>query len=183
MRDLIKMALELIIGSMYSGKSTELMRRVERLKSIGMRCLVINHSNDTRVDGNFVQSHTGKSMEAVKTNDLLLVNVTPYDAIAIDEGQFFHNLKTSVMLMVEKHNKHVIVAGLSGDYERNKFGELLDLIPVATNVDFKRALCARCQHPGRLASFTKRISDETGLISVEARYLAVCRLCFLDKSH
>ena len=87
------------------------------------------------------------------------------------------------MLMVEKYSKHVIVAGLSGDYERNKFGEILDLIPVATDVDFKRALCARCQHPGKLASFTKRVSDETGLISVKARYLSVCRRCFLNKSH
>ena len=53
------MALELIIGSMYSGKSTELMRRVKRVQSIGMNCLVINHTNDTRVDGDFIQTHDG----------------------------------------------------------------------------------------------------------------------------
>jgi len=174
------MALELIIGSMYSGKSTELMRQVARLKSIGMRCLVINHTNDTRVDGDYVQSHDGKKIEAIKTDDLLLTNVRPYDAIAIDEAQFFQNLKSAVMLMVETHNKHVIVAGLSGDYERKAFGEILDLVPLADNVHFKRALCAKCCHPGRPASFTKRLSGETDLVSVVGTYSAVCRLCFLD---
>ena len=102
------MTLELIIGSMYSGKSTELMRQVARLKSIGMRCLVINHTNDTRVDGDYVQSHDGEQVVAAKTDDLLLINVRPYDAIAIDEAQFFPNLKSAVMLMVETHNKHVM---------------------------------------------------------------------------
>ncbi len=174
------MSLELIIGSMYSGKSTELVRRVQRLKSIGTRCLVINHTSDTRVEGDFVETHDGKRAEAKKTDDLLLVDVRPYDAIAIDEGQFFTNLKTAVMLMVEKHGKHVIVAGLSGDYLRNPFGEILDLIPVADNVDFKRALCARCQHPERAASFTKRLSKETSQVYVSSSdYAALCRRCFL----
>jgi thymidine kinase len=172
------MALELIIGSMYSGKSTELMRRVARLKSIGMNCLVINHTNDTRVDGDYVQSHDGKKVAAIKTDDLLLTNVRPYDAIAIDEAQFFHNLKTAVMIMVETNNKHVIVAGLSGDYERKAFGEILELVPLADDVHFKRALCAKCCHPGRPASFTKRLSEEKDLVSVGGTYLAVCRLCF-----
>lgn len=175
------MSLELIIGSMYSGKSTELMRRVKRVKSIGMRCLVINHSNDTRVDGDFMQTHDGSTLAAVKTNDLLLVNTKPYDTVAIDEAQFFHNLRTAVMLMVETHNKHVIVAGLSGDYLRQSFGEILQLVPLADDVEYKRALCKRCAHPGRPASFTKRVSEETETVSVGSTYMAVCRACYLEK--
>lgn len=174
------MSLELIIGSMYSGKSTELMRRVECLKSIGTRCLVVNHVNDTRVNGEFVQTHTGKRISAKKTDDLLLVDVRPYDAIAIDEGQFFSNLKAAIMLMVEKHGKHVIVAGLSGDYLRQPFGDILDLIPVADDIEYKRALCARCCHPTRLASFTKRLSKEKDTISVESAYMALCRNCYIN---
>jgi len=173
------MSLELIIGSMYSGKSTELMRRVKRVKSIGMHCLVINHSNDTRVDGEFVQTHDGSTLAAVKTDDLLLVNIKPYDTIAIDEAQFFNNLRTAVMLMVETHKKHVIVAGLSGDYLRQPFGEILQLMPLADDVEYKRALCKLCAHPGRLASFTKRISDEKETVSVGSTYMAVCRMCYL----
>jgi len=174
------MSLELIIGSMYSGKSTELMRRVNRVNSIGMRCLVINHSDDTRVDGNFVQTHDGSTLAAVKTNDLLLVNMKPYDTIAIDEAQFFQNLRVAVMLMVETHKKHVIVAGLSGDYLRQPFGEILELVPLADDVEYKRALCKRCAHPGRPASFTKRVSEETETVSVASTYMAVCRICYLE---
>lgn len=173
------MSLELIIGSMYSGKSTELLRRVKRVQSIGMRCLVINHTSDTRVDGNFVQTHDGNMLRAVKTDDLLLVNAKPYDTIAIDEAQFFTNLRAAVMLMVETHHKHVIVAGLSGDYLRQPFGEILQLIPLADDVEYKRALCKRCAHPGRPASFTKRVTGETETVSVASTYTAVCRLCYL----
>lgn len=171
------MALELIIGSMYSGKSTELIRRVKRYKSIGMKCCVINHSNDTRVDGEYIKTHDGTSLHAVKTSDILLVNTKGYDTIAIDEGQFFLNLRVAVVLLL-KAGKHVIVAGLSGDYKRQKFGEILDLIPIADDVTFKRALCKECCHPGRHASFTKRISSETQKVLVNAKYIAVCRQCF-----
>lgn len=156
------------------------MRRVKRLKSVGVQCLVVNHSMDTRVHGDFVQTHTGERASAKKTDDLLLMDVRPYDAIAIDEGQFFSNLKAAVMLMVEKHGKHVIVAGLSGDFRRKPFGEILDLIPLADDVQFKRALCARCRHPDKAASFTKRVSGETSTVSVSSEYRALCRQCFLE---
>ena len=171
------MALEIIIGSMFSGKSTELIRRVKRYKSIGMKCCVINHSNDTRIEGEFINTHDGTSLPAIKTSDVLLVNTKGYDTIAIDEGQFFLNLKVAVLLMV-KAGKHVIVAGLSGDYKRQKFGEILELIPFADDVTFKRALCKGCCHPQKHASFTKRISDEAAQVLVNAKYIAVCRQCY-----
>lgn len=171
------MALEIIMGSMYSGKSTELIRRMNRLKSIGMRCLLVNHTQDTRVNGDFIQTHDGKKIKAVKTNDILLLDIKPYDAIAIDEAQFFTNLLPAVAIMLE-NDKHVIVAGLNGDYQRKKFGEVLDLIPLADDVTFTRALCQECAHPHRHASFTKRMSNEKETISVESTYVAVCRQCF-----
>jgi thymidine kinase len=171
------MALELIIGSMYSGKSTELIHRVNRFRNIGMKCLVINHTNDTRVLDEAVQTHDGDMLPAKKTDDILLVDTRPYDMIAIDEGQFFRNLKTAVHFMV-KAGKYVIVAGLNGDYQRNKFGEILDLIPIADNVTFKRALCKRCRHPNKEAAFTKRIGAQTGTVNVNCKYVAVCRQCY-----
>jgi len=174
---LVDMSLELIIGSMFSGKSTELIHRVKRYRSIGMKCCIINHSNDTRIDGEFIKTHDGAFLPAVKTSDILLVNTKGYDAVAIDEGQFFLNLRVAVNLMI-KSGKLVIVAGLSGDYKCQKFGEILDLIPFADDVTFKRALCKNCCHPGKHASFTKRISNETQKIFVNAKYMAVCRQCF-----
>lgn len=171
------MSLELIMGSMYSGKSTELMRRVYRLQSIGMRCLVINHTNDTRVDGDFIQTHDGTKLSAIKTDDIIMVGVGQYDAVAIDEAQFFTDLKVAVRLMVNK-NKHVIVAGLNGDFQRQKFGEILDLIPFADDVTFTRAICKICAYPGRAASFTKRLNSATETVSVGSNYIAVCRMCY-----
>ena len=171
--------LELILGSMYSGKSTELLRRVNQLKAIGMRCLVINHASDTRVDGHHGRTHDGQTFAAIKTSDILLVNTKGYDVVAIDEGQFFNSLRAAVMLMVERQDAHVIVAGLSGDYKRRPFGELLELVPLADDVCFKRALCKGCCHPGRLAAFTKRVSSETDTISVGAEYVPVCRMCYI----
>jgi len=171
------MSLEIILGCMYSGKSTELIRRIQRLKSIGMKCCVINHANDTRVAGDHVQTHDGNKCTAIKTNDLLLTRTCDYDVIAIDEGQFFMNLKTAVTLMLQKQ-KFVIVAGLNGDYQRKKFGEILDLIPMADNVTFKRALCKVCRHPGRPASFTKRLDQTAETISVTSKYISVCRHCY-----
>jgi thymidine kinase len=171
------MALELIIGSMYSGKSTELIRRVKRLKSIGMKCLVINHTNDTRVEGGFIQTHDNEKLPATKADDILLVNTRPYDMVAIDEGQFFKNLAAACRIMVSA-GKYVIVSGLNGDYQRHKFGEILDLIPFADDVTFKRALCRKCCHPGRLAAFTARLGDKKEKISVDCKYIAVCRQCY-----
>ena len=168
------MALQLIIGPMYSGKSTELIRKVKHLQSIGMKCLVINHSNDTRVDGDFVQTHAGDQFKATKTDDLLLAQTRIYDAIAIDEGQFFHNLKTAVHFMLQR-GKCVIVAGLNGDYQRNPFGQMLELIPMAENVIFKHAVCTKCQ---KEACFTKRIGHQTQTVLVNCKYIAVCRQCY-----
>ena len=168
------MSLEIIIGSMYSGKSTELMRRVNRWTSIGMKCLVISHVNDKR-EG--VQNHDGQHIAAVKTNEILLEGTGQYDAVAIDEAQFFTNLRVAVQLMVEK-NKHVVVAGLNGDYQRQKFGEILELIPYADNVTFKKALCQLCAHPCRDASFTKRLDSAPEIVSVDSKHIAVCRQCY-----
>ena len=164
------MSLELIIGSMYSGKTTALMNKVHRLMSIGMKCLVITH------DLCPIQNHEYK-METIQTSELLLVGTENYNVIAIDEGQFFSNLRVAVTNMV-KHNKYVIVAGLNGDYKQRKFGEILDLIPLADDVIFKRALCDKCRHPGRYASFTKRIDSSNEVISLDSTYTAVCRHCF-----
>ena len=171
------MSLEIVIGSMFSGKSTELLRRVKRSSSIGMKCLVINHSLDTRVNGDFVQTHCGTKISARKTDNLNLLDVSHFDVIAIDEVQFFSNLKEFIFENVEKKRKHVIMVGLSGDSNRAPFGEILSIIPLADNLIYKRALCAICRD-GTLASFTKRISSEKKIVSIDSKYLPVCRKCY-----
>jgi|TARA_B110000091_G_scaffold211366_1_gene255871 thymidine kinase len=171
------MSLTIIIGSMYSGKSTLLINKVETLKVLGMKCLVINHVNDTRVSGSFVQTHDGHCISAIKTNDILLTTTTGYEAVAIDEAQFFPNLKTAVMHMVEHNGQHVYVAGLNCDYLRNPFGEMLDLIPYADTIVWTRADCGVCKK-GK-ASFTLRLTGETDIVSVGSAYVPACRSCYL----
>ena len=88
------MSLEIVIGSMFSGKSTELLRRVDRFRQANQRCLLVNHVLDSRVSGNYVRTHDDIALEAVKTDDLATLDVEDFDVILIDEGQFFTNLKT-----------------------------------------------------------------------------------------
>jgi hypothetical protein len=97
-----------------------------------------------------VQNHDGQRLEAIKTTELLLVGTGQYN----------------------------VVAGLNGDFQRQKFGEILDLVPYADDVTFKRALCARCRHPSRQASFTKRLDDARDVVSVDSTHIAVCRQCW-----
>ena len=156
------MPLTLILGAMYSGKTTELLQHRQG------KTLILNHSYDTRTDG--VRTHDGVEEEAVKC--MGLPDCSGYDTVLIDEAQFFDSLDG-----VENLAKNVVVAGLSGDYLQRPFGKVLDLIPKADKVIFLTATCS-C---GEAAAFTKRISGGTNVISVDSRYLAVCGEC-LKKS-
>ena len=171
------------MGCMFSGKSTELIRRIRRFQSIGKKVCVINHNSDTRTTDK-VETHYGDTIKAIKYVHLMnFINVGDaciYDVICIDEGQFFGDLCTSVMILVEVYGLHVIVAGLSGDYRREPFGDILKLILKAEDVMFCTAYCGICKD-GTVAPFTKRISDGKDQVDVGAsdKYIAVCRKCYL----
>lgn len=151
--------LELILGPMCSGKTTTLLTRARD------RTLVVNHTFDTRGEG--VKTHDGVEAAAMKCT--VLPDVSGYDTVLIDEAQFFESLEG-----VESLAPNVVVAGLSGDYRRKPFGKILELIPKADKVTFLTALCD-CGAP---APFTKRVSSEKTLISVESRYKPKCGSCF-----
>jgi thymidine kinase len=170
--------IEIIMGSMYSGKSTELIRRCRRYECIGNKVKIINHSFDTRCDENSVQTHSNHVHEAYKTDKLLNINIDSLqniDVIGIDEAQFFDDLPQFID-MIERTNKIIIVAGLDGDFRRQKFGKILDIIPKADCVTKLSALCSYCRN-GTLASFTKKTNDSDDIIDVGAsdKYVAVCR--------
>ena len=151
--------LELILGPMCSGKTTTLLTRARG------RTLTVNHVFDTRCEG--VKTHDGVEAAAMKCS--ALPRVSGYDTVLVDEAQFFESLEG-----VEDLAPKVVVAGLSGDYRRKPFGKILELIPKADKVTFLTALCD-CGAP---APFTKRISDETNLISVQSIYKPKCGVCF-----
>jgi thymidine kinase len=171
--------LEIIMGSMFSGKTSELIRRLKRHQVIHDNVLVINSKKDIRNESSVLQTHDKSTFECVKTNNLMsVVGSDEYynsDVIAVDEAQFFEGLRPFVEAAL-KEEKHVILAGLDGDFRQRVFGELLELIPLADDVTKLKALCMECMD-GTLGPFTKRTSSrmEQELIGECDVYRAVCR--------
>lgn len=171
--------LELIIGCMFSGKSSELIRRLKRLRVLNKPILVINSSKDIRVETSDIKTHDNVKMSCVKTNNLDdIVKSDDYKnskIIAVDEAQFFTGLRTFVEQCITDR-KYIIIAGLDGDFKQQVFGEIIGLIPLADEVTKLHALCKDC-NDGTLASFSKRITDDQSqeLVGAEDSYKAVCR--------
>ena len=169
------MSLKIIMGNMFSGKTTELVRRLKRYEVIGKRILVINSSKDTRCLEHVLRTHDNMKFDCIKTDDLKELNYQDVDVIAIDEAQFFIGLKVFVEKVL-KRGKTVILTGLDGDYKQGKIGEIIDCIPLADKVFKLSAMCMECMD-GTHGPFTKRIVDntETELIGGKEMYRAVCR--------
>jgi len=169
------MSLKIIMGNMFSGKTTELVRRLKRYKIIGKNILVLNSTLDTRSPEEVLRTHDNMKFDCIKTNDLNELNYQDVDVIAIDEAQFFIGLKVFVEKVL-KRGKTVILTGLDGDYKQGKIGEIIDCIPLADKVFKLSAMCMECMD-GTHGPFTKRIvdNDEINLIGGKDMYRAVCR--------
>lgn len=176
--------IEIIIGPMYSGKSTELIRRCNNYEAIGKNVLIFNHSLDVRCEENLVQTHGKNTKKAVKTTslcDYLKNNNNEFiesNVIAIDEAQFFADLFEFVCL-IEHLDIVVIIAGLDGDCFRKPFGQILQCIPYADKVIKLNAFCMS-KKDGTYAAFTKRLSNiepQKSQVDIGAtdKYMAVCR--------
>jgi thymidine kinase len=173
--------IEIIIGPMFSGKSTELLRRTSRLEAIGKNVLYINHIYDTRTD-DYIQTHSNTKKFAKKLHNLYDINdneLNSADVLAIDEAQFFPDLY-SYVLYAEQKNKHIIIAGLDGDYNRKPFGDILQCIPLCDSV-IKLNAMDMIDKDGTEAIFSKRIVADEQQISVGAtdKYIAVSRKNYL----
>jgi len=174
--------LEVIIGNMFSGKSSELIRRINREKSIQKKILVINFIGDNRYSNNSIATHDNTKVNSLKLSKLSEIPssmIKQYDSFFIDEGQFFPDLYTFVKNLVDSGGKHVVVSGLDGDSNREPFGDIIKLIPISDTVDKLTAYCIKCNN-GTLAPFTKKISTNTNLIDIGGidKYLPVCRKHF-----
>ena len=169
------MSLKIIMGNMFSGKTSELVRRLKRYQVIGKNILVINSSKDTRCLEQVLRTHDNIKFNCVKTNDLARLNYDKVDVIAIDEAQFFIGLKVFVKRAIG-NGKTILLTGLDGDYKQEKIGEILDCIPLADKVFKLSAMCMKCMD-GTHGPFTKRLVDnnQTELIGGEEMYMAVCR--------
>lgn len=173
------MSLTVILGCMFSGKSTELLRQIKRLESIGKEVLLINHQNDNRyTQKEKVVTHDSQSRFCIKTKTLFEIeDHGKYDTIAIDEAQFFPDLYYFVLKRL-KENKDIIVSGLIGDFQCKPIGDILRLLPHADDTVRLYALCSVC-NDGTRAPFTKRLSNDTQQVLIGSdEYVAVCRKCF-----
>lgn len=179
-----KARIEIIIGCMFSGKSTELIRRVSRYESIGMSVLVINHELDTRTDY-AIQTHSNHRYKAKKIAHLMnseLISSEEFSnvqVIGVDEAQFFPDLR-EFALYCELKGKTLIIAGLSGDFKRRPFGHIFECIPLCDDIVLLSAL-DMVSRDGSQAIFSKRISDnrEQTDIGASDKYVAVNRTNYL----
>jgi thymidine kinase len=174
-------SVNVIIGCMFSGKTSELIKIARRNRIINKNVMVINYSDDLRYsDETKMMTHDHIGLDCISCRDLHeILNNDLYpnaDIICINEGQFYNNLYN--FCSVASKEKHVYVCGLDGDYLQRPFGEMLRIIPIAENVERLSAFCKVC-NDGTLAFFTKRIteSNETILIGGEESYIPVCRKC------
>jgi len=171
--------LSLIIGCMFAQKTTELLRRVRRYKSIGYKVLLINYIGDTRYGVECVTSHDHQSEKAVCIKTLCEIDelVKDYNVIAIDEGQFFTDLYKYVTQWTDNLNVHIVISGLDGTSDRNPFGDILRLIPFSEEVVRLNAFCAECSD-GTLGVFSKYIGTKNE-IKIGVDYKPVCRKHYL----
>jgi len=176
--------LELIIGPMFSGKTSRIVEIYKKCKFCDISVIVINHILDDRYDDTLLSTHDKIKIPCVKTDKLMelynnsnMEKILYSEVILINEGQFFSDLQEFVKKML-KIDKKIYICGLDGDFERKKFGQILDLIPLCDKVTKLTSLCNICKN-GTHAIFSKRVSLETEQTIVGFdNYIPVCRKCY-----
>ena len=174
--------LEIILGPMFSGKTSKLMQIYKQCQYCNLNVVVINHSADTRYHDTMLSTHDKQMIPCLQTDKLhtvwdMIESVRNADVILINEGQFFEDVYECVKEMVE-NNKRVFISGLDGDYKRERFGRLIDLIPFSDNVYKITSLCGICKN-GRSAVFSMRVTNEKQQTVIGTdNYVPVCRSCY-----
>jgi len=175
------MSVEVVLGPMFAGKTSHALSLIRKHTALGQRVLVLKPACDTRFGATpEITTHDGDSLPCMTINTLNAVTdetLASCDVIVIDEAQFFTGLLYFVVFAAEQKHKSVYVIGLSGDYQRRPFGEVLAVIPYADKVTKLSAICA-C---GGDAHFSRRLNPNTGqvIIGGAESYEAVCRACFM----
>ena len=173
--------LEVICGSMFSGKTEELIRRLNRARLAQQKLEIFKPAIDTRYDDANVVSHDDNEIRSTPVqfaNDILLL-AGESDVVGIDEAQFFDETLIEVCQQLASQGKRVIVAGLDMDFEGKPFGPVPSLLAMAEFVTKVHAICMKC---GALASYSYRLTENKDrvMLGEKAEYEARCRTCFLE---
>jgi thymidine kinase len=172
--------IEVVTGSMFSGKSEELIRRLRRAQIAKRKVQIFKPRIDDRFGEDHITSHSAMQIEAenVSSSRELLEKVRPdTEVVGIDEGQFFDAELPAVCTSLADQGKRVIVAGLDQDYLGKPFEPMPQLLAIAEYITKTLAICMVCGAP---ANHTQRLvaSNERVLVGASGTYEARCRQCF-----
>lgn len=171
--------IEVVCGSMFSGKTEELIRRLKRTQFAKQRVEIFKPAIDVRYSEVDVVSHDAHAIRctAVENSGNILLLTGDVDVVGIDEAQFFDNNIVSVCKSLADSGVRVIVAGLDMDYLGNPFGPMPHLMAIAEYVTKVHAICVRC---GNLANHSHRLTENDKLVMLGEThdYEPICRHCF-----
>ncbi len=171
--------IEVICGSMFSGKTEELIRRIRRAQIAKMDTIIFKPKVDDRYSPEHIVSHNQMKLTSkiVETSDEILTQSQKAEVVAIDEAQFFDDDIVEICKILAKQKKRVIVAGLDTDYRGEPFGPMPELMCEADYVDKLRAICVKCGNP---ATYTQRTSKDSQRVVIGETdiYEARCRNCY-----
>ncbi len=176
--------IEVICGSMFSGKTEELIRRLKRVEFAQQKLLLFKPAIDNRYHEEQVVSHKGSSLVAIPVSSSaeILKHWKKERIVAIDEAQFFDPGLVTVCADLAKHGVRVIIAGLDMDYLGKPFGPMPSLLCMAEYVTKVHAICVSC---GNLAQYSHRTTKDEGQVLVGAveKYEPLCRSCYNKIEH
>ena len=176
--------IEVICGSMFSGKTEELIRRLKRAKIANLKIEIYKPALDTRYNETEVVSHDANSIPSIPVDHAqsILLLAGDVDVIGIDEAQFFEEELISTVNTLAGKGVRVIIAGLDMDYQGVPFGPMPQLLSIAEYVTKVHAICVSC---GNLAQFSHRMVEakEQVLVGATEKYTPLCRSCYNKISH
>lgn len=171
--------IEVICGSMFSGKTEELIRRLKRARIARQRVEIYKPAIDTRYSDNDVVSHDANSIPStpVESARSILLMASDAQVVGIDEAQFFDDAIVEVCNKLANSGKRVIVAGLDMDFKGIPFGPMPQLMAIAEDVTKVHAICVKC---GNLAHVSHRIvkAEQRVLLGEQHEYEPLCRQCY-----
>ena len=176
--------LHLIIGPMFSGKTTEMLRLANRHKVIGKKILYVNHLLNNRYNGG-ISTHDNINVEYdIQTDNLntILSNILEdINVIIIDELQFYTDSYDWLINILDNYNITIICSCLNGDFMRESFEIIPKVLPHADHITKLSSLCKHC-NDGTLANFSKRLvkNNKKVLVGTDSEYEAVCRYHYLN---
>lgn len=173
--------IEVICGSMFSGKTEELIRRLNRARIAQQKVEIFKPAIDTRYDEEDVVSHDSNAVKStpVENAEQILFYAEYFEVVGIDEAQFFGEELVPVCNQLANQGKRVVVAGLDMDYTGKPFGPIPLLMATAEYVTKVHAICIRC---GNLANYSHRKASDENLVLLGETdsYEPLCRKCFLE---